>query len=166
MSNKTYRINREQQLLSGLEKNLSKSGALVLRGEKHTAGEIISVLQSRIDAAERVKLAKAAWLNEVEQERTLLGQTDPLISDVRKYVSVVHGSSLEVLAEFGLTPAKPRVLTTDEMAAKVAKTKATREARHTMGKRQKARVHGASADTTVKSGVSAAATANGATNGK
>jgi hypothetical protein len=112
--NKTYRIHGEQQLLLGLEKNLAKSSVIVLRGEKHTAGEITSVLQSRIDAASRVSLAKAAWLNAVEQEQTLLAQSDPLISDVRTYVEVVHGSSLDALAEFGLSPKKRQALTVDE----------------------------------------------------
>jgi hypothetical protein len=51
--------------------------------------------------------------------------------------------SPDALADFGLTPRKARkALTPAELVRKAEKAKATREARHTMGKRQKLAIHG------------------------
>jgi hypothetical protein len=47
-----------------------------------------------------------------------------------------------VLADFGFTAPKKRVLTPDEKAAAAVKAKATRKARNTMGKVQKKSVKG------------------------
>ena len=141
MSNKANRINKDQQLISGIQKHFGKSGVLVANGEKHTASDIIGMLERRIQAAEPVTQAKGAWHNAVREEQNILAESDPVLRDVFKYITLLHGSSLEVLADFGIVPKNPRALTAAELATKVAKSKATREARHTMGKRQKAKVH-------------------------
>jgi hypothetical protein len=139
MSTKANRINQDQQLISGIQKHFGKSDVFVLKGEKHSIPKIIGVLERRIQASKPVMPAKAAWLNAVREEENVLVESDPLVSDVRKYITLVHGSSLEVLADFGIVPKKRRALTAEEQATKVAKAEATRKARHTMGKRQKAR---------------------------
>jgi hypothetical protein len=141
MSNKGNRIHQDQQLISGIQKHFGKSGVLVGNGEKHTASEMIGMLERRIEAAEPVAQAKAAWQNAVRAEQALLAESDPVVRDVRKYITLLHGSSLEVLADFGIFPKSRRALTAEEMATRVAKSEATRRARHTMGKRQKAKVH-------------------------
>jgi hypothetical protein len=46
---------------------------------------------------------------------------------------------VDALATFGLTPRKPRVVSPEARVAAAAKAKATRAARHTMGKKQKKR---------------------------
>jgi hypothetical protein len=54
------------------------------------------------------------------------------------------GGSIDTLADFGLKPRKTRTPRTPEQkAASVAKSLATRAARHTMGSKQKAKVTGA-----------------------
>jgi hypothetical protein len=58
-------------------------------------------------------------------------------------LKVMFAGSIDTLADFGLKAPKVRVpLTPDEKAAAVAKGKATRAARHTMGAKQKKKVSG------------------------
>jgi hypothetical protein len=138
---KQSRTLSDQQLKDGIEKHVGKTGAIVLRGENHTVADLLAALQQRIDAAKPVAPAKAAWTTAVQNEREVIAETKSLVDDVRKYVALVYGSSPLVLADFGILP-KPQRPTTEVKVSAVAKRKATRAARKTMGHRQRAKVKG------------------------
>jgi hypothetical protein len=138
---KIDRIAREQQLMEGLATHIGKIGVIVIKGKKHKVSDVLTMLQARVDASKPVTPAKMAWLQLVENERRVLAETSQLVADVREYVALVHGSSREVLAAFGIVP-KTRPLTVDEKTERVAKAQATRKARGTRGHRQKEKVKG------------------------
>jgi len=62
---------------------------------------------------------------------------------LRQAMMVAFGAKLDTLADFGLAPRKARVQTPDQKIAAAAKAKATREARHTLGKVQRSTITGA-----------------------
>jgi len=65
--------------------------------------------------------------------------------DLRTYILGSYGTAaLQMLQDFGFTPPKPRggKKTASTKAQAVVQAKATRVARHTMGKRQKAKIKG------------------------
>jgi hypothetical protein len=62
---------------------------------------------------------------------------------MRQALLVAFADQVDVLADFGLTGRKTRVVTPEEKVTAAAKARATRAARHTMGKRQKAAIKGA-----------------------
>jgi hypothetical protein len=55
---------------------------------------------------------------------------------------VLYGARSQTLLDFGITPAKVPVRTAASKVAAAAKGAATRLARHTMGTKQKAAIHG------------------------
>ncbi len=137
---KSNRINKELQLIQGIQKHYGKTDVIVLADVKHKVSEILSVLQQRVDASKPVAPARAEWLHVVENERQVLDETHDLVVDLTKYLAVVHRGST-ALADFGLVPAR-RALTAQETLEKVEKSRATRAARKTMGRRQKEKVKG------------------------
>ena len=144
MKSKTNRIAMERKLLDGLEKKLGKGAVIVLKGDKHKLSDILATVKERIDASEPVEKAKLAWIAAAQNERRILEESNELVANVIKYVTLVHGSSPEALAEFGIVP-QPRRLSAEERLQTVLKAKATREARGTMGRRQREKVKGAGA---------------------
>jgi hypothetical protein len=73
-----------------------------------------------------------------------------------------YASSDHILADFGLAPRKARrELTAVEKLERVARAKATRDARHTVGPRQKAKIHGQTDVTVVVATGSSANTGGG-----
>lgn len=88
------------------------------------------------DAEEKYKIALAARDAIEEQAVTRRKQ-------IRAAVKGVLGSANPALLKFGMTPDKPRhALSAAEVTEMVAKAKATRLARHTMGKKQKLAIKG------------------------
>src|SRR5262249_46765502 len=125
----------------------------------------------RIAAAEAVVSARAAWMGLVAARRACVADTKPIVDALRKYIGAVHGSSMEALADFGILPTKRRTLSSAELVETVGKARATRQARDTMGTRQKRRVTGSIAviapdPHAAEGGAASTSTqANGSTNG-
>jgi hypothetical protein len=137
------RIHTDQSLLSGIKEHLGKGGSLVIDGEKLSAAEIINLLQGRIDAAVHVTATRAAWQLAVKQNRAKEDETKQSVSTIRQTILLMYASKNDVLADFGLSPRRARrALTAAEKVDVTDKARATRQARHTMGKRQKETVKG------------------------
>src|SRR5260370_18158381 len=101
-------------------------------------------MQDFVDAREAVEASKAATRAKVETERTRAPSQRAVIRAFEKVVRGTFGNAADVLADFGLAPAKvPTPQTAEQNAAAVAKPDATRKARQTMGKVQKKGVKGA-----------------------
>ena len=67
---------------------------------------------------------------------------DQFVDAFRQAMSIQFGS-VDVLSDFGILPRKPRkALSGPEQVAKADKARATRLARHTMGKKQKRSIKG------------------------
>jgi hypothetical protein len=58
------------------------------------------------------------------------------------FIRSKFGNVVTKLGAFGLKPRKVRKVSTRTKLAALAKSRATREARHTMGKRQRAKIKG------------------------
>jgi hypothetical protein len=103
----------------------------------HPLRKIISPFETHATAAKADSQAKVA------AART---QGPALRKSVRAFTLFVRasfGNSPDVLADFGLTPHKaPAPKTVETKANAVAKTLATRQARHTMGPAKKAAIKG------------------------
>jgi hypothetical protein len=125
---KDTRATSDRKLAAGIQKLDAKSPPLVLRGKTMTIAEIISMLESRGTAAAAVVTAKAAFQAAVAAERTLVQQTKPYVDALRKYLVAVKGNAPETLAEYGIAERKPRVLTSEQLAQKASKARATRKA--------------------------------------
>ncbi|MDP8998949.1 MAG: hypothetical protein M3O46_02440 [Myxococcota bacterium] len=141
--NRTHTQARDAQVIAGIQKHLQSASSLPLVGSTYTPADLVKLVQGRIDSANGSATAKANWRSSVVEDRTLNTKLTPVIRALRQHMINVFGVASPVLADFGFTPPKRATRTPEQKAASVAKAKATRAARHTMGKVQKKGVKGA-----------------------
>src|SRR5258708_17918448 len=139
-----------RQFIAGIGKNFANAESMAFGSATLTPAELTKRLQTLVDLRTAVKgpkaTPKAKLADETTQAPALLG----LLTEFESFVKVTFSKSPDVLADFGLKPRKSNTpLTVEQKAAAVAKRKATREARHTMGKVQKQTVTGHVVDVVV-----------------
>jgi hypothetical protein len=143
--NKVSRQNRLRKVLSGMGKHFQNVTALTIAQVVYPVADLEARIQKDIDASDATDLSKAAWLAEVDAQRTRDQEVDPLLRGIKQYVLLTWGDTKDAsgtLEDFGYTPRKPRTVTPQTKVAAAAKAKATRTARHTMGPKQKQLITG------------------------
>jgi hypothetical protein len=142
-NSKQDRLHSDKLLVDGYRKHLSGAGALVVGGASHAPADIDADLQARVDARNAVTLARAALSGVVTADEATQQRTALIAEAVRQTALIRFAGQPDVLAEFGLKPKKVRrPLTAEQALDAVNKRRQTRKARKTLGKRQKAQVHG------------------------
>jgi hypothetical protein len=141
--NRTLETIADQTLADGLVKHAVALPTLAIAGTSVTTNSIVTTLQSRMASAKTVLSTRATWQAAVQADIALRDKTNPFVAGLKQAILVAFAGQVDVLADFGLTSRKPRVLTPDAKLAAVTKAKATRAARHTMGSKQKAAIKGA-----------------------
>ncbi len=136
------RATADQSLADGLNKNATTIPSIMVGGASVATKDIVTTLQARIATAKAATSARATWLAAVQADRDERAKTKTLVSVVKQTLLASFVGQVDTLAEFGLTPRKPRVVSPEVQVAAAAKAKATRAARHTMGKKQKAEIKG------------------------
>src|SRR5258708_31104723 len=133
----------EEKMIGGLQKHEPTLPSIVLAGATYKTADVITVVQGLVNSAQKVTTLRAAWPASIVSHRDARAKQKALMSGLRAAIRAAFGGSLDVLADFGPTPRKtPPVSTPEEKAQAVATAKATRAARHTMGKKQKAAIKG------------------------
>jgi hypothetical protein len=145
--NRSNEVSGDQKLIDGLTKHASTLPSLFIGGTSMTTAAIIAVLQARIAAADTTLSTRATWQSAVKADIDERTKTKTLVSGLRQALQVAFAGSIDALADFGLKPRKVRVVTPEQKAKASAKALATRQARHTMGPKQKAKVKGTVAPT-------------------
>ncbi len=140
--NRADEITADQSLIDGLNKHATTIPSIMIGGASVTTKDIVATLQSRVDSAKAAASTRATWLTAVQADRAERDKTKTYVSGLRQALLVAFVGQVDTLADFGLTPRKPRVVSPEEKVAAAAKAKATRAARHTMGKKQKAAIKG------------------------
>ena len=141
---KQTKMSRDRSLIAGIEKHFAVSERVLLEARRHSPAELVEILNERIALSEAVVAAKAAWEEAIRRERENAAKTARLVSALRKSLHLMFGNDLPSLNDFGISPHKERrALSGEEKLIVAAKIRATRAARHTMGKRQKAAITGA-----------------------
>jgi hypothetical protein len=158
--NKTARADRIRKVKAGLQKYYGNSN-LVLAGTSFTPANLQAFLQGDIDANDASMQAKAAWLDTVTIAKANDAKVDPVLRAIHAMVQSQYGEAQNaetVLADFGYSPRK-KVAKSAETKARAAKQSlATREARHTMGPRQRAKVKGVLPDASAPGATASAGT--------
>ena len=141
-NNRTTQQLSVQKLIDGLNKHSQTIASLVIGSTSLTTAAIIANLQARLATANAAQSTRATWQSAVKADKDERAKMKTFISGLRQALSVAFAGSIEALADFGLVARKKPVITPEKKAAATAKAKATREARHTMGKNQKAAIKG------------------------
>ncbi|MDP9036381.1 MAG: hypothetical protein M3O50_16390 [Myxococcota bacterium] len=142
-TNRTKSRAHDAQVIGGIEKHLQTVSSLPLRGSTYTPADLMKLVQSRIDSTAEATATKAIWHSKVVADEALTKKLSPVLRALREYLINVYGERSPVLADFGFTPPKRATRTPEQKAAAAAKAKATRQARHTMGAKQKKGIRGA-----------------------
>ncbi len=104
--------------------------------------ELVARVQARLDAAIATKTSRQAMHNAVAAERIAEAQFRPLRSALRSYVAAVYSANAPQLQEFGFVQNRRPAKTVASKATAIVKAKATRAARATKGRKQKAAIKG------------------------
>jgi hypothetical protein len=141
--NKNGRAALVGKLIAGAQQHLSAKQSITLDGVATTVGAVLTQLQSFVTNRANVVSAQAAAKAAVATERAQAPALNVVIDAFEAFVRLTFGPTGTELPDFGLTPHKePAPLTTEQKAVAAAKRKATREARGTMGSKQRKSVKG------------------------
>ena len=145
-ANQAAQLADDQSLIDGLVKHAATLITLMVAGSTVQTSDLVTVLKARIAAIKLVITTKATFMAAVAAAHAEIANTAALVSGARQALKIAFAGQVEGLGDFGLKPPKVRTpLTPEQKAAAVAKAKATRKARNTMGAKQKAKVTGATA---------------------
>ena len=140
-----------EAMIAGTQKHFP-TGSLTVGNTSYTATSIDKLLQSLVDATSAMDDAHKAWQQAVLEQRAIAATVRPFVKGYSSYLRATFGAAVQTLADFGLSPIKARTPSTvQKKAAAAEKRLATREARHTMGAKQKADIKGTPPATTTGS---------------
>jgi hypothetical protein len=133
----------EYQALSiGLPK-YCPTAVFTIAGQSYTTPQVVALITSLLNVTVAVAPAKAAY---AEARSAILAAeaTDGMtVKGVREVVALMFENASTTLADFAIVPRKlPKPLSTAARAAATAKADATRKARGTSSKKQKALISG------------------------
>jgi hypothetical protein len=149
-NNKTTRQGRLRKLLLGIDKHFANVTQVTIGGAVLPLTELKARIQADIDASDASVQAKADFRVAVQRERDSHIALNPTLRLFKGLVIAQFGDTQgasSTLADFGLLPRKSSKKTVATKSAAVGKAKTTRGMRHTMGKKQKAKVKAPSAST-------------------
>jgi hypothetical protein len=141
-TNHTTERVRDELLIAGVEKHLASLSTLTLNGVSYTPAQIVTRLQQRVKLLDAAEAAKAKAHDAVAANKQDRKDISALLQALRSTIIGMFGSSSELLNDFGFVPRtakKPNVVTKSKA---LEKRRATRTARHVMGKRQRKQVTG------------------------
>ena len=131
-----------QRLIAGLQKH-QPNATIMIDGTVYTTPQLVQILEALVADVAAAITAKAIFLESARTAAANLEGRRPLVRDLKRNVQIMYGDTESTLADFGLGPRRPGLKTPEIHLAAAAKARATRAARHTMGKRQKAKITGA-----------------------
>ena len=141
--NRVEQLTADQALVDGLTKYADKLSALMVGGAPVKVADVVAALNAEIAAENAVAPAKATWEAAVQAAKDQRAKTKATLTGVKQSIQLMFAGQAEALGDFGLKPRKePAPRTPQQKAAAVAKAKATRAARGTMGTQQKKAVKG------------------------
>jgi hypothetical protein len=137
---------RCSKALLGVDQTFQGLTTVKLQGTVWTLADIKAALQGAIDAANASDTAKQHKVDAVADERKARAKANALLSAMKAWVVGNSGTdNAGPLGVLGFEPPKPRKVKVTTKAAALAKSEATRAARHTMGKVQRQSVKGTEA---------------------
>ena len=161
-TNKDKTVNKFRQAIAGVQKHFASTPTVALAGTPMAPKDIVTSLQGVIDALDQSSVASKAFHDAVTVQRAALAKGNALLKALKMLVQNQLGSGQEVLGDFGFPIPTRKTPTEETKAAAVAKRAATRAARGTKGKRQKAKIKGTVPQTTAPGPQPSAAPAGGA----
>jgi hypothetical protein len=140
--NKQQQLTEAQNLAVGIPK-YAGSMTFTYNGQTYSASQAAGVFQGIVSAILATQAAKAAYHESVVKEDALLATSEPLATSFKEVLRASFEAEPTIMGGLGIAQRKtPTPPTAQELASRAAKAKATREARGTGSKKQKAQITG------------------------
>jgi hypothetical protein len=142
--NKPTEVAVANQTIAGVNKHLANNTSLPIAGEAFTPVTLTAVFQEEIAAIGEADASKTTWRQKVADAKAAKTRARAVRKALKRYLLGTFGDgAVGVLEDFGFTvPKAPGRKTVASKAQAVVQAKATRDARHTMGKVQRKAVKG------------------------
>jgi hypothetical protein len=131
------------QRLAALEKHLAAKAQIAINGVHHPVSALIAIFKSCLDTRAALLAARGVEKKALSERQSAEKARLAIENGLKAWVIAQFGATSPVAHEFGYGPKKARVLDVKTKARAVALAQATREARHTLGKKQKKKIKGA-----------------------
>jgi hypothetical protein len=142
LNNRTI-ITAINQRLTALEKHVPKSKAEIsINGQRMKVSEVHAFYTHCLDVRASLEAKRAELKATIAEAETAEAQRLEFDKGLRGWVANQFGPNTQVAFEFGFLPRKQPVKSVESKQHAVAQSKATRKARHTMGKKQRLSVVG------------------------
>jgi hypothetical protein len=129
----------ETTIVSNLPAVLGNAG-IPISGTIMNAKQTVALVQSHLDATAHVADLRAELKAAIHAADALRATIKAAVICIRGYVAALYGEHSTQYASLGFEPRKPPHKSAKTTAEAVDKSLATRAARHTMGKRQRAKI--------------------------
>jgi hypothetical protein len=164
------------QRLEALKKYLKTKTAMTVGGESMKLSDLVAAYQAAVDTRAALIPQRASYKKALAARDSAEVTREAIDKKLKAWVVNQFGATSQEAEEFGFLPTKVTEKSAETKATAVLKLRATREARNTMGKRQKQKIKGtivapaAPAEPAITApaataAASAPATTNGAPNG-
>jgi hypothetical protein len=137
---KRSKLARQYKLKSTVKAVPARLGAtspLLLAGQSYEVADLVELFQEELDAMAEVKRMEAERRAAVARERFFKLRNKPVLVALENLVRGLYGGDITVLSEFALAAPKKQKKTPAVKVEAAKKSKATRQVRRTMGKKQK-----------------------------
>jgi hypothetical protein len=134
----------DQKHIAGADKYYASTASLSLAGTNITPAVLKAVFQADIDATHALDAAEAQAKQLRATQKAARKKANATRLQLKSYIVATAGAAaVQMLEDFGFEPPKPLGKKTVATKAKaIVVADATRQARHTMGKRQRAAIKG------------------------
>jgi hypothetical protein len=128
--------------ITALEANFQPNDAIILAGVTYTQVQVITMYKGY--AADRTAVTDAEKTVKVSLGKRKASDAERKATDkaLKSFVVTKFGAGSQQAHDFGFPPPKPRTTKVLDKAHAALQAKATRAARHTLGKNQKADIKG------------------------
>jgi hypothetical protein len=143
MSSKSHQalIARNGSIAAGIRQYVTTS--VTIGGTLYSPSALQAVFDGHTTALKTADASYKKWLNDVVDANAAEATTNRVYVDLKRYLLGQYGAEAHaILNAFGIEAPKSTMPTVAVKAAATVKRKATRAARHTMGKNQKKAVTG------------------------
>jgi hypothetical protein len=142
--NATTAVVLDQKNIAGVDKYYASVATLLLAGAPVTPAALKAIFQTDIDATNALDSAEASLKQVRAKQKAARKAANATRLQLKAYIVGTAGAgAVQMLEDFGFAAPKPKgQKTVATKATAIAKAEATRAARHTMGKRQRAAIKG------------------------
>ena len=132
-------ISEYRALVTGIPVHCPNA-SFTVAGQTFTAPQAVTFIQSVLSAVAATATAKGAWKDAILAEAKVVARDGATVKQIRSNIAGMFSNQQNTLSDFEITPKKVRApLNAAKRAAATAKARATRIARGTTSKKQKAR---------------------------